>query len=106
MRRAAPRHIGAALAELRREAAPTTALARVQAAWPDAVGPAIAAEAEPVGERAGVLTVACRSAVWAQELSLLSDDLLERLNRALDPGGARQPVAALRFGAARPRRGP
>jgi predicted nucleic acid-binding Zn ribbon protein len=67
----------------------------VQACWPAAVGPAIAAEAEPVGERGGVLTVACRSAVWAQELQLLGPDLLGRLNEAL--GGARTaPLSELR----------
>jgi predicted nucleic acid-binding Zn ribbon protein len=41
------------------------------------------AEAEPVSERAGTVTFACRSAVWAQELDLLSAELLERLNEAL-----------------------
>ena len=100
MRRAAPRHIGAALGELRRQAEPTTLLARVQAAWPGAVGQAIAAEAEPVGERTGVVTVACRSAVWAQELQLLSHDVLDRLNEAL--GGTRSaPLVELRVRVAR-----
>ena len=95
MRRLTPRHIGAALADLRRDAEPTTVLARVQAAWPNAVGPGIAAEAEPVGERAGVLTVACHSAVWAQELQLRSHEVLARLNEALGGTGS-APLAELR----------
>jgi predicted nucleic acid-binding Zn ribbon protein len=62
-------------------------LARVQACWPQAVGAAIAAEAEPVGERGGTLTVSCRSAAWAQELQLLSQDLLARVNESLGGPG-------------------
>ena len=83
MRRTAPRPVAAALARLREDAQPATVLARVQACWPAAVGAAIAAEAEPVGERDGTLTVACRSAVWAQELQLLGQDVLSALNAAL-----------------------
>lgn len=60
-------------------AAPAGLLATVQSAWRDAVGAAIAAESEPVAERAGVVTVACRSAVWAQELELIEADLRARL---------------------------
>jgi predicted nucleic acid-binding Zn ribbon protein len=48
----------------------------------------------PVGERDGVVTISCRSAVWAQELDLLGPDLLKRLNEALE-----QPLTALRFSA-------
>jgi predicted nucleic acid-binding Zn ribbon protein len=62
---------------------PITPLATVQRAWPEAVGPTIAAEAEPVSERAGVVTVRCRSAVWAQELTLLAPELVGRLNDAI-----------------------
>jgi predicted nucleic acid-binding Zn ribbon protein len=65
---------------------PATPLATVQRAWPEAVGAAVAREAQPVSERAGVVTVACRSAVWAQELDLMAPDVIERLNGAA--GGA------------------
>ena len=34
-------------------------------------------------ERDGVITVECRAATWAQELDLMQDELLERLNAAL-----------------------
>ena len=84
MRRPAPRPFSLALGDLRDRLAPATPLAAVQRAWPAAAGPAIAREAEPVSERDGVVTIACRSAVWAQKLDLLSADLVERLNEALE----------------------
>ena len=83
MRRTAPRPLSAALQALEAQLAPATPLARVQRAWAPAVGEAIAREATPVAERGGVVTVACRSAVWAQELDLIGAELIDRLNRAL-----------------------
>jgi predicted nucleic acid-binding Zn ribbon protein len=83
MRRTAPRPLARALDDLVSSLAPATPLAAVQRAWPAAVGEAIAREAQPVSERAGVLTIACRSSVWAQELELMAPSLLERLNQAL-----------------------
>lgn len=95
MRRAGARSLGPALERALRDAAPATVLARVQACWPAVVGEALAREAAPVAERAGTLTVACESAVWAQELELLGGDLVERLNAVLaTPGGP--PLRALR----------
>ena len=44
---------------------------------------AFARAAEPVAERDGVITVACDSAVWAQELDLLSERVVEALNGAI-----------------------
>ena len=100
MRRSAPRPVAAALGELRRETEPATVLARVQACWAQTVGPAIAAEAAPIAERGGTLTVACRSAVWAQELQLRNRDLVGRLNEAL--GGTESgPLADLRVSGGR-----
>jgi predicted nucleic acid-binding Zn ribbon protein len=83
MRRRAPVPLAGAVEELARRLEPDTPLARIQRAWPAAVGDVIAAECEPVAERAGVVTVACRSSVWAQELSFMAPDLVERLNAAL-----------------------
>jgi predicted nucleic acid-binding Zn ribbon protein len=83
MSRAAPRPVAVAVMGLAESLAPVTPLARVQRVWCDAVGVAIAREAEPVSERAGVVTVACRSAVWAQELDLLTPELVERVNQTL-----------------------
>lgn len=83
MRRRAPRPLAASVAALADALAPATPIGRVQRVWAETVGAAIAREAEPVSERGGVVTVACRSAVWAQELDLLAPDLIERLNGAL-----------------------
>ncbi len=81
--RRAPRPLALALAQLREELEPATVLARIQRAWPAAVGEAVAAAAQPVRERDGVLEVACESSVWAAELDLLGGDLVARLNGAL-----------------------
>jgi len=83
VRRLAPRSLAPALEDLHGRLAPQSLLADVQAAWPAAVGAAIAQEARPVGERGGVVEVACRSAVWAQELDLMALDLVARINAAL-----------------------
>ena len=83
MRRLAPKPVARVLAEALPDAAPATLLARAQAAWPGAVGEVIAAESAPVSERDGTLTVGCSSAVWAQELELMSGDLIGPLNAAL-----------------------
>ena len=82
MRRLAPRPLAEALGSVRRDLAPATTLARVQEAWASVAGRA-AKEATPVSERAGTVTFACRSSVWAGELSLMAEDLKERLNGAL-----------------------
>jgi len=97
---ATPRSLGAALDRVRARAQPATLLGAVQGAWAGAVGAAVAAEADPVAERDGVVTVACRSATWAQELDLLQADLLAALNRSLseaDPAWAGQALTGLRF---------
>ena len=98
MRRLGPRPLGAALEGFSRERAPAGVLGQVQARWSSVVGPVIAAESEPVSEREGVVTVACDSSVWAQELELLGGDLRERLNAELGGG---EPVRELRFTASR-----
>ena len=96
MRRTQPRPLSHAVAALADRLAPQTTLAAVQRVWPDAVGEVIAAQAEPTGERGGVLTVTCSSAVWAQELDLMGPDLVGRINAAL--GG--ESVVSLRCSAA------
>jgi predicted nucleic acid-binding Zn ribbon protein len=78
--------VGDALGGLTTRWRPASTLAAVQSAWADVVGDAIAREAEPVSEREGVLTVSCRSAVWAQELDLMGPELVERLNGKLAGG--------------------
>jgi predicted nucleic acid-binding Zn ribbon protein len=97
MRRAAPRGLESTLGGLLVEMRPATTLARVQEAWPSAVGPALSAEAQPVSEHRGTVTISCRSSVWAQELQMMSSDLLERLNGSLHAGEEEPVVEALRF---------
>ena len=83
MRRPGPRALSTALEGVVRDVAPATLLARVQGVWGEVAGPRLAAAAAPVSERDGVVTVACESGVWAQELDLLAPDLLGGLERAL-----------------------
>ena len=96
MRRVGPRPLAAVLPSALEDAAPAGLLARVQAAWPEAAGEAVAAEARPVAERAGTVTIACGSATWAQELELLASDLVVRLNAVLGAPDE-QPLKSLRF---------
>jgi predicted nucleic acid-binding Zn ribbon protein len=93
MRRLAPRPLAWALEGLTATLAPATTIARVQACWGEVVGEGVAAEATPVSERDGLVTVACKSSVWAQELELMGPELAERVNTALGAPA----VAALRF---------
>ena len=80
-RRLAP--VSAALDALTDRLAPATLLAEVQRAWPHAAGEAFARHSEPWAERDGEVVVACPQAVRAQELDLMSELVVERLNRAL-----------------------
>jgi predicted nucleic acid-binding Zn ribbon protein len=100
VRRRDPRPLSHAIAALADRLAPQTTLAEVQRVWPAAVGEAIAAQAAPTGERDGLLTVTCSSAVWAQELDLMGPELVGRINAALGVDAVR----ALRCSAA-PARG-
>jgi predicted nucleic acid-binding Zn ribbon protein len=92
-----PRPLGSAIREAIAPLAPATTLGAVQSAWEGAVGPAVAAEAAPVAEREGVVTVACRSSTWANELDLLAGETLEKLRDALPE---EVEVTRLRFTAA------
>jgi predicted nucleic acid-binding Zn ribbon protein len=84
MRRHAPRPLANAIGVLSARLEPATPLAAVQRVWPTVVGEVIAAEAHPTAERGGVVTVSCRSAVWAQELDLMALELVDRLNAELE----------------------
>jgi predicted nucleic acid-binding Zn ribbon protein len=83
MGRRSPRPAALALQSAVRRVAPRTPLGAAQSVWREAVGEAIAAAAEPVAEREGVLTVHCESATWAQELSMMESELLEGLREQL-----------------------
>ena len=62
---------------------PLSTLGAAQRCWAQAVGPAIAASAQPVAEREGVLHVACHDAVWAHELELMGPALIDALNAVI-----------------------
>lgn len=87
--RRVPAPLAGAVEAVSRRVAPATLLADVQRVWPQVAGPAIAAQAEPVAERGGVVTVACSSSVWAAELDLLGPGLVDGLNGALGGGRVR-----------------
>jgi predicted nucleic acid-binding Zn ribbon protein len=93
VRRPAPRPLSSALQDVLPAARPAGLLAEVQSAWAGVAGEALAAAATPVSERDGTVTVACESAVWAQELELLGPDLVRRLDDRLSAGR----VGRLRF---------
>jgi predicted nucleic acid-binding Zn ribbon protein len=86
MRRPAPRPLQTALEQALPEVRPPGLLAEVQAVWSDVAGDVVARSARPVAERDGTVTLACESAVWAQELELLAGDLSARLNERLTQG--------------------
>jgi hypothetical protein len=83
MKRRALTPVGRSLDAVTARLAPATLLAEVQRAWPEAAGPAFAAHSEPWAERGGEVLVACPEAVRAQELDLMSELVVDRLNRAL-----------------------
>jgi hypothetical protein len=66
-------------------------LTTVRAAWADATGPGTVNHAYPIRRsRAGVVTVACSDAVWAQELGMRADEIAGRLERITgDPDAVR-----------------
>lgn len=73
---------------------PSAGIGAIVAAWPAAVGEAIARNAWPERvARDGVLHVATTGAAWAFELSQLADEILEKLRTAL----GKEAPAKLRF---------
>jgi predicted nucleic acid-binding Zn ribbon protein len=88
--RRAPRSIATLVGNLTATLAPASLLARVQEVWPVAAGSVIAAEATPVAERDGILTISCRAAVWAQELDLMAGEIIPRLNAQLGSEAIRE----------------
>jgi hypothetical protein len=85
--------------EVRREVGrfgPSFGMAELVAAWPEAVGPAVARNAWPARiARDGTLHVATSSSAWAFELAQLAPQIGERLRAALGKGAP----ASLRFAA-------
>jgi predicted nucleic acid-binding Zn ribbon protein len=90
MRRRAPRPVAIAVESLASTVAPATPLARIQRAWPAAVGEFVAGHARPLRERAGVLTVYCPESVWAQEVALMAPEYVTAINRELGQESVRE----------------
>lgn len=90
-----PRRFSDGLADLIAAQTPATLLGRVQSAWPEVCGNGIASNSEPVSERDGVVSVACASGPWAQELEMMQDVLVERLRARIGSSD----LAGLRFSA-------
>lgn len=82
--------ISKVLADLTAGIEPHTTLARVQSAWPDAVGPTVGEWASPMSENAGVVTFACSDSLVAHELEMIKSDLLEKLVAKLPEGAPRE----------------
>ena len=61
-------------------------IGRIVAAWPAIVGERLAAVTTPAGLRQGTLRVRCASASWAQALSGMELDVLDRIAARLRPG--------------------
>ena len=51
--------------------------------WDEVVGPQVAASSVAERIRDGVLYVCCKSSMWSNELTLLKDDIVNRLNKAI-----------------------
>src|SRR5262245_57817145 len=74
-----PAPIGVLLEEARDASARAGGIVLDRERWRRAVGERIAARTEPGRLRAGVLTVHAASSAWAQELTFLAPDILERV---------------------------
>ena len=61
-------------------------VAAVMAAWPEAVGEAVATHVRPRRLHDGVLLVEVDAPVWATQLRYLEEDVLRRLGRKVRPG--------------------
>lgn len=57
---------------------------RIWEVWDEAVGSKIAAHAQPASFREGTLTLHVDSAPWLQQLNYLKNDLIAKVNEALD----------------------
>lgn len=86
-----PRSLGSALDGVLQRVEPQTPLARLQRVWPAAVGEGVAPHATPTAMAPdGTVTVSCDAAVWAQEVDLLSYEIIGRLNDELGPETVRE----------------
>jgi predicted nucleic acid-binding Zn ribbon protein len=76
--------------------------ALVRAAWPQAVGPKIAAHTRPVALVSSRLIVEVEDAIWQRQLEAVCGQILPRLGKL----AGRESVAAIEFRIGIPRRAP
>ena len=83
-----PRRLGEALSEVAADLRLDDPgdVAAVMAAWPAAVGEAVAAHVKPRRLQDGVLLVEVDAPVWATQLRYLEEDVIVRLGRKVRPG--------------------
>jgi predicted nucleic acid-binding Zn ribbon protein len=84
----APRRLGEALSQVASELNLDNPddVAAVMAAWPEAVGDAVAAHVRPRRLHDGELLVEVDAPVWATQLRYLEEDVLRLLGRKVRPG--------------------
>ncbi len=95
-----PRRVGESLDRVSRSLGgpPATVLSRLFASWPELVGEAVAAHAQPRTLRHGVLVVMVDEPAWATQLRWLEARLLERVAEVAGEGV----VSAIEVRVARP----
>jgi predicted nucleic acid-binding Zn ribbon protein len=84
-RRSDPNRVADALRQVVQRIDPDRRLGayRLWTFWDEAVGPTVAARAEPAAFRDGVLSVRVAGAAWMQELQFMKEELREQLNARL-----------------------
>jgi predicted nucleic acid-binding Zn ribbon protein len=87
-----PRPVGDALRAVRRAlGTPTPSVfERVRAAWPAAVGDALARHSAPLHLRAGVLRIRADDQAWAGQFRYLRDTVVEALAAAVPEAAIRE----------------
>lgn len=87
-----PRPLAASLDRLTASfgAPPASVLTAVFGSWPGLVGEGVAAHAQPLSVRRGVLSVAVDDPAWATQLRWLEAELLARLAEVAGPGVIRE----------------
>ena len=63
---------------------------RLRDEWARVVGADVAARSEPVGLKAGVLSIRADGAAWATELTLLARSIVEKVDSYLGGGVVRE----------------
>ncbi|MBK8997421.1 MAG: DUF721 domain-containing protein [Myxococcales bacterium] len=80
-RKKGPEPLGQLLTQARSTAARRAGVALDHETWREIAGDRIAQRSAPGNLDSGVLTVVVASPVWAQELSFLADEIMERLRK-------------------------